>query len=135
MGHKLRKVEIIRDYDPDLPVLWGRGGDLNQVWTNLIDNAADAIQGKGKLWLITRGENDFVMVEIADDGPGIPPEVQAHLFEPFYTTKGVGIGTGLGLDTSYRIVKQHNGSIEVRSEPGRTRFIVRLPLSSGERDE
>jgi signal transduction histidine kinase len=135
MRHKLRKIEIIREYDPELPAIWGRGGDLNQVWTNLIDNAADSMKGEGKLWLITRCENDFVMVEIADNGPGISPEVQAHLFEPFYTTKGVGIGTGLGLDTSYRIVKQHNGSIEVHSKSGRTRFIVRLPLNSGERDE
>ncbi|GIK42677.1 MAG: sensor histidine kinase [Chloroflexota bacterium] len=128
LNHKLKKVTVIREYDPDLPLVRGRGGELNQVWTNLIDNAVDAINGEGKLWLITRCENNFAMVEIADNGPGIPPEVMPRLFEPFFTTKEVGVGSGLGLDIVYRIVSQHDGSIDVQSEPGHTRFIVRLPL-------
>jgi signal transduction histidine kinase len=132
MRHKLRNIQVNRQFDPDLPIIQGRGGELNQVWTNLIDNAVDAMNGSGEIWVITRGENDFVMVEIADSGPGIPPEVQARLFEPFYTTKGVGIGTGLGLDISYRIIRQHHGTIEVQSKPGHTRFIVRLPIRQSE---
>lgn len=130
MKHKLQNIHLIRQYDPQLPTILARGSELNQVWTNLLDNAIDALNGTGKIWVITRYENNFVMVEIADDGPGIPEEVQVRLFEPFFTTKDVGIGTGLGLDISYRIIRQHNGTIEVRSEPGRTRFIVRLPVGS-----
>lgn len=128
MKHKLRNVTLIREYDSDLPQIRARGSELNQVWTNLLDNAIDAVNGKGMIRLITRHENSFVMVEVADDGPGIPPEAQARLFEPFYTTKDVGLGTGLGLDISYRIIRQHNGTIEVQSQPGHTRFIVRLPM-------
>lgn len=128
LNHKLKKVTIIREYDSDLPPVQGRGGELNQVWTNLIDNAIDAINGEGKLWLITRCENNFAMVEIADNGPGIPPEVMPRLFEPFFTTKEVGVGSGLGLDIVYRIIAQHDGSIDIQSEPGHTRFIVRLPV-------
>ncbi|MCB0164178.1 MAG: hypothetical protein KDI79_08140, partial [Anaerolineae bacterium] len=94
----------------------------------LIDNAIDAMGGRGQLKLITRCEHNFVMVEITDDGPGIPPEVQPHIFEPFFTTKDVGSGTGLGLDITYRIVKEHKGNIEFWSKPGETRFIVRLPV-------
>jgi signal transduction histidine kinase len=128
LNHKLKKVTIIREYDPNLPLIQARGGELNQVWTNLIDNAIDAMNGEGKLWLITRCENNFDMVEIADNGPGIAPEVMPRLFEPFFTTKEVGVGSGLGLDIVYRIISQHDGSIEVQSEPGHTRFIVRLPV-------
>ncbi|NJP07272.1 MAG: cyclic nucleotide-binding domain-containing protein [Chloroflexaceae bacterium] len=129
-NHKLRKTQItiVRQFDPGVPQIHARGGELNQVWTNLIDNAIDALAGSGTIWLVTRHENRFVMVEVADDGPGIPPEVQPRLFEPFFTTKEVGSGTGLGLDISYRIIQEHNGSIEVQSEPGHTRFIVRLPV-------
>jgi len=132
LGYKLKKINVIREYDPNLPCVLARGSDLNQVWTNLIDNAIDALNEEGTIWLITRCENDYVMVEVADDGPGIPEEVKPHLFEPFFTTKEVGIGTGLGLDISYRIVSQHNGSIEAQSNPGRTRFIVRLPVNQPE---
>lgn len=130
MGHKLKKgnIHVVREYDPNLPHIQGRGGELNQVWTNLIDNAIDALDGKGTLRVITRCEQDFVMVEIADDGPGIPPEIQPRLFEPFFTTKEEGKGTGLGLDISYRIIQEHHGSIEVQSQPGQTRFIIRLPV-------
>lgn len=129
LGHKLKGLNIVRAYDPEMPRILARGGELNQVWTNLIDNAIDALNGKGTIQLITRCENDFAMVEVADDGPGIAPEVLPRIFEPFFTTKGVGKGTGLGLDTSYRIIQQHKGSIEVQSQPGQTRFIVRLPVS------
>jgi signal transduction histidine kinase len=130
MHHKLKNINVVRQYDMQMPCVPARGSELNQVWTNLIDNAADAINGKGTIWLITRCENDFAMVEIADDGRGIAPDVMPHIFEPFYTTKEVGVGTGLGLDISYRIIKQHNGTIEVQSNPGLTRFIMRLPIGT-----
>ncbi|GAB4200134.1 MAG: ATP-binding protein [Roseiflexaceae bacterium] len=132
MRHKLKSIEVVRQYDPELPRIMARGGELNQVWTNLIDNAADAMGGKGTIWLITRCENSFAMVEIADNGPGIPKEVMGRIFEPFFTTKGVGAGTGLGLDITYRVIQQHNGTIEVQSQPGKTRFIVRLPVGKAE---
>jgi signal transduction histidine kinase len=130
LSHKLKKINLIREYDPQLPLILAHGGELNQVWTNLIDNAIDALNGEGTIRVITRQENRFAMVEIADNGPGIPPEIQPRLFEPFFTTKGVGAGTGLGLDITYRIIQQHNGSIEVQSQPGYTRFIVRLPIGT-----
>jgi signal transduction histidine kinase len=129
-NHKLKNMQVSREYASKLPKLLARGGELNQVWTNLIDNAIDATEGKGALRLITRCEQDFIMVEIADNGPGISPDVLPRIFEPFFTTKGVGVGTGLGLDISYRIVQQHGGSIEVQSQPGNTRFIVRLPVQA-----
>ena len=128
LKHKLKNVTVTRQYDPTIPAISGKGGELNQVWTNLIDNAIDAMAGQGQLKLITRCENNFVMVEITDNGPGIPPDVQPHIFEPFFTTKEVGSGTGLGLDIAYRIVSEHKGNIEVWSKPGETRFIVRLPV-------
>ncbi len=131
LRHKLGDVHVVRQYDSALPRINARGGELNQVWTNLIDNAIDAMHGQGTLTIITRAEAEFIMVEIADTGPGIPPDVLPRLFEPFFTTKPLGSGTGLGLDISYRIIQQHQGTIEVRSEPGHTRFIVRLPLQSG----
>lgn len=129
LNHKLKNVEVIRDYDPTLPKVIGSGSDLNQVWTNLIDNACDAMEGRGTLHIITRNENTFAMVEISDSGCGIPPEVMPRIFEPFFTTKDVGSGTGLGLDTTYRIIQQHNATIEVHSQPGQTRFIVRIPVT------
>jgi signal transduction histidine kinase len=105
------------------------GSELNQVWTNLIDNAIDAVKGTGRICVGTCLEDNHLVVEIVDNGPGIPPEVQAHLFEPFYTTKAVGSGTGLGLIISNRIVAdRHGGEIEFESKPGETRFTVRLPL-------
>lgn len=128
MRHKLQDIEVIRDYDPDLPPIQARGNELDQVWTNLIDNAIGAMHGEGQLALITRREADGVAVEVADTGPGIPPEIMPHLFESFFTTKPAGVGTGLGLEISQRIVQQHHGTIEVLSQPGNTRFIVRLPV-------
>jgi signal transduction histidine kinase len=131
LNHKLKLgVEIERDYQP-LPLLVDSfGSELNQVWTNIIDNAIDAMHGKGKLRVRTYQDDTCVVVEIADSGPGIPPDVQPHIFEPFFTTKGVGEGTGLGLDTVQRIVKKHRGSIQVNSKPGDTRFQVFLPLAA-----
>jgi len=108
------------------------GSELNKVWTNIIDNAIDAIHGRGELRVRTYRDATCVVVEIGDNGPGIPPEVQPHIFEPFFTTKGVGEGSGLGLDTVQRIVRKHRGSIEVSSRPGDTRFQIFLPLAAGQ---
>jgi signal transduction histidine kinase len=106
-------------------------GELNQVWTNLIDNALDAMEpsGKGVLEIKTLQDKDFVEVTITDNGPGIPDEIRSRIFDPFFTTKEVGKGTGLGLDVVSRIVKQHHGSIKVKSVPGRTQFIVCFPIN------
>jgi signal transduction histidine kinase len=130
LNHKLKRgVVVQRDYQK-IPLLVNSfGSELNQVWTNLIDNAIDAMGGSGELRVRTYREDVCVVVEIGDNGPGISPEVQPHIFEPFFTTKGVGEGTGLGLDTVQRIVKKHRGSIQVNSKPGDTRFQVRLPLA------
>lgn len=128
LKQKLKAITVTRHYSADLPPILARGGELNQVWTNLIDNAIDALGAGGTLTILTRFENEFVMVEITDNGPGIPAHVLPRIFEPFFTTKAVGKGTGLGLDTTYRIVQQHHGTIEVHSQPGETRFIVRLPI-------
>ncbi len=131
MNHKLKRgVAVQRDYQRVPLLVNSFGSELNQVWTNLIDNAVDAMGGKGELRVRTYRQNDCVVVEIADNGPGISPDVQSHIFEPFYTTKGVGEGTGLGLDTVQRIVNKHHGSIEVTSQPGDTRFQVYLPLAA-----
>lgn len=129
LGHKLKGVTVRRAFDPSVPRIMAYGSELNQVWTNLIDNAIDAVQGKGKICVGTFRDGEQVVVEIVDNGVGIPPEVQAHMFEPFYTTKPVGSGTGLGLVISNRIVAdRHGGEIEFTSKPGETRFVVRLPI-------
>ena len=128
LGHKLKGVSVRREYAEDLPEVQGNGGDLNQVWTNLIDNAADAVDGHGNITLRAFSEEDLVVVEVVDDGPGIPREARQRVFEPFYTTKEVGAGTGLGLDVVRRIVVAHGGEVSVRSEPSETRFTVRLPV-------
>jgi signal transduction histidine kinase len=125
-----RGVEVKREFDPSLPRIFARGSELNQVWTNLIDNAIDAMGGKGELLIRTARELDFIVVEIIDNGAGIPDAVKPHLFEPFFTTKGVGDGTGIGLDTVYRIVRAHHGEVSFESRPGRTSFQVRLPLKA-----
>lgn len=128
MGHKLKQgVTIVRDYHPVPLLVNSYGSELNQVWTNIIDNAIDAMHGKGELRIKTYLEADCVVVEIGDSGPGIPAEIKSRIFEPFFTTKGVGQGTGLGLDTTLRIIRKHHGSIDVTSVPGDTRFQVRLP--------
>jgi signal transduction histidine kinase len=130
LNHKLKRgVTVQREYQK-IPLLVNSfGSELNQVWTNVIDNAIDAMGGKGELRVRTYREDDCVVVEIRDNGPGIAPEVRPHIFEPFFTTKGVGEGTGLGLDTVQRIVKKHRGNIQVESKPGDTSFRVWLPLS------
>ena len=129
LGHKLKNVTLVRAFDRSLPRLMAYGSELNQVWTNLIDNAIHAVNGTGKISIGTSLEDNQLVVEIVDNGPGIPPEVQAHMFEPFFTTKSVGTGTGLGLIISNRIVgDRHGGEIEFESRPGETRFKVRLPL-------
>ncbi|MFZ0865350.1 MAG: ATP-binding protein [Candidatus Sulfotelmatobacter sp.] len=130
LNHKLKQgVAVQRDYK-GVPLLVNSfGSELNQVWTNIIDNAIDAMHGKGELHVRTYSDDGCAVVEITDNGPGIPEEVQPHIFEPFFTTKGVGEGTGLGLDTVQRIVKKHRGTIQVTSKPGETRFQVWLPLA------
>jgi len=130
LNHKLKRgVTVQREYQPIPLLVDSFGSELNQVWTNLIDNAIDAMSGKGELRVRTYRDDGCVVVEIGDNGPGIPPEVRTHIFEPFFTTKGVGEGTGLGLDTVQRIVRKHRGNIQVNSKPGDTRFQVWLPLA------
>jgi signal transduction histidine kinase len=131
LGHKLRRrdVEVVRDYAPDLPTVAAHGSELNQVWTNLIANALDAIGESGRLTLRTRRDGDLASVVVADDGPGIPPEIIERVFEPYFTTKSVGSGTGLGLDVSHRIVTNLGGDLRVTSRPGETVFTVWLPLN------
>jgi signal transduction histidine kinase len=131
LGHKLRAgVTVRRDYDPTVPRIFAAGSDLNQVWTNLIDNAIDAMDGTGELRVRTARDDGGVIVEIGDSGHGIPAELQSRIFEPFFTTKDVGKGTGLGLDIAYRIVVgEHRGEMTVRSAPGDTVFTVRLPIT------
>jgi signal transduction histidine kinase len=130
LQHRLKQgMEVVREYDPNLPKVPAYPGELNQVWINIIDNAIDATEGKGTLTIRTGRQADSVLIEIADDGPGIPPELQRRVFEPFITTKEVGKGTGLGLDICYRIVvRRHHGDLTVTSSPGDTRFQIRLPL-------
>jgi signal transduction histidine kinase len=130
LAYKLKKgVTVRREFVPDLPRIEGYGGELNQVWTNLIDNAVGAMSGRGELTLRTRREEEWVVVEVEDDGPGIPEAVQAKIFDPFFTTKAPGEGTGLGLNISHNIIVQkHGGQISVESQPGRTCFAVRLPI-------
>ena len=130
LNHKLKRgVTVQREYQPVPFLVNSFGSELNQVWTNLIDNAIDAMNGQGELRVRTFRDDGCVVVEIGDNGPGISPDVRAHIFEPFFTTKGVGEGTGLGLDTVQRIVRKHKGNIQVNSEPGDTRFRVALPLA------
>jgi signal transduction histidine kinase len=129
LKHRLKGgVEVVREYDRNIPKIPARGSELNQVWTNLFANAIDAMQGRGKLWIHTVLEPERVLVEIVDTGSGIPLEIQDRIFEPFFTTKGVNEGTGLGLDIAYRIVSNHGGDIKFDSKPGKTRFCIWLPL-------
>lgn len=123
-----RGVEVVRAYDLTLPKVNAYGSELNQVWTNLIDNAVQAMDGRGRIEIRTARDGDRALVEIRDDGPGIPAATLPRIFEPFFTTKAVGDGSGLGLDIVRRIVWRHGGDIRVESQPGDTRFQVRLPL-------
>ncbi len=129
MEHKLKQgVTIKREYSPELPRIEAYASELNQVWTNIIDNAVDAMDGKGQITIRTYEERDQVVVEIIDDGPGIPKEIQSRILEPFFTTKPPGQGTGLGLHISHDIVvNRHRGQLLVKSKPGETNFKIVLP--------
>ena len=130
LGYKLKDVQVVRAFDRSVPRITAYVSELNQVWTNLIDNAIDGVSGSGKICIGTFVEDNQLVVEIMDNGRGIPAEIQGRIFEPFFTTKGVGSGTGLGLLISHRIVaNRHGGEIEFESKPGETRFKVRLPLT------
>lgn len=130
LGYKLRNVTVVREFDRSIPRITVYGTELNQVWTNLIDNAIDAVNGTGRICIGTSRDLDHVVVEIVDNGPGIPPKIQSRMFEHFFTTKSVGSGTGLGLVISNAIVaNRHGGEIEFESHPGETRFKVRLPIN------
>jgi len=130
LRHKLKQgVNVRREYAEHLPKVMAYGSELNQVWTNIIDNAIDAMDGKGEITLRTQQQGDWVIVEIEDTGPGIPDEIQSKIFSPFFTTKPVGKGTGLGLNISYKIIQKHGGEIKVFSQPRRTRFQVCLPVN------
>ncbi len=130
LRHKLKQgIEIVRDYDAKLPRIEAYAGELNQVWTNLIDNAIDAMGGSGVLEIRTRRLGDEVEIRIADSGAGIPPDILSRVFDPFFTTKPQGVGTGLGLHIAHNIVvNRHRGRIDVESRPGRTEFRVALPI-------
>lgn len=132
LKHRIKKnnVELVKDFDENLPEINAVVGELNQVWTNLIDNALDAMEpnGRGTLTISTRRDRQFARVTITDDGPGIPEDVKTRIFDPFFTTKEVGKGTGMGLEVVSRIVRQHNGSIKVTSQPGKTAFLVCFPI-------
>jgi signal transduction histidine kinase len=131
LKYKLRKknIELTREYAEELPQIKAYGSELNQVWTNLIVNAVDAMSEGGRLKVRTKREPTDILVEIRDNGAGIPESVKSHIFEPFFTTKPVGEGTGLGLDTVARIVRKHRGNVRFESKPGDTCFQVRLPLA------
>jgi signal transduction histidine kinase len=126
------KINVKKEYAADLPEIMGHGSELNQVWTNILDNAIDVIQDQedAEIVIRTRTESEWVVVEIEDNGPGIPEDVKSNIFDAFFTTKGPGKGTGLGLNISYSIVVQkHRGDIKVRSKPGQTIFEVWLPIN------
>ena len=131
LGHQLKGMRVERHYDRTLPRVRTFGNSLNQVWTNIIDNAVDATAGRGTITVRTRrADNDRILVELTDDGPGIAPEHLTRIFEPFFSTKNQGEGTGLGLDTVWRIVvEEHGGAIDVQSAPGRTTFAITLPIA------
>jgi signal transduction histidine kinase len=130
LGHKLSGgITVARDYEASVPQIRAYPGELNQVWTNLIDNALDAMNGSGTLRLVTRAGPDDIIVEVGDTGPGMDPQVAARAFDAFYTTKDTGKGTGLGLDIARRtIVERHAGTITIESRPGNTVLRVRLPI-------
>ena len=130
MQHKLKQgVDVIKEFDRSLPHVTAQGSELNQVWTNLFDNAIGAMDGKGTISIKTFSDDDGVIVSVTDNGPGMPKDIQNRIFEPFFTTKGVGDGTGLGLDVVNRIVTNRcGGRIDLESEPGKTTFRVHIPV-------
>jgi signal transduction histidine kinase len=128
-------IRVVKEYDRTLPNIPAYPSELNQVWTNLIDNAVSAMGGEGELTVRSALDGDQLLVEFRDTGPGVPAEIRDRIFDPFFTTKPVGEGTGLGLDISWRIVvNKHHGSLHVESVPGDTRFQVRLPLNAVDTD-
>jgi len=132
LAHKLKhtQIEVVRDYDRELPRATVHGSELNQVWTNLLDNAIDALGERGTITISTYADGACAVVDVSDDGPGVPEDVAARIFDPFFTTKDVGQGTGIGLATARRIVvDRHDGSLTLDSAPGRTTFRVRLPFT------
>lgn len=133
MNYRVKKgnIEVIEEFDKTLPKIKALVGELNQVWTNLIDNAVDAMQpaGKGQLRIKTKKDGDYAEITFTDNGPGIPDDIKTRIFDPFFTTKGIGKGTGLGLDVVTQIIRQHKGSVKVDSIPGRTSFIVCFPIN------
>ncbi|MDR3577115.1 MAG: cyclic nucleotide-binding domain-containing protein [Anaerolineaceae bacterium] len=130
LRYKIKQgVEVVRDYDPQLPRIMAYGSELNQVWTNILDNALDAMAGKGRIKIRTAHQDAWVVVEIEDNGPGIPSSVKEKIFNPFFTTKPLGKGTGLGLNITYNIIQKHHGDIQVFSQTGRTVFEIRLPIN------
>jgi signal transduction histidine kinase len=128
LAHKLGGLSVTREYEEGLPTIQANGSELNQVWTSLIDNAADAVDGHGRIGIRAFLDEGFVVVEVSDSGPGVPLQVRDRIFEPFFTTKDVGEGTGLGLDVVRRVVSGHGGEVTLRSEPGKTTFRVQLPV-------
>jgi signal transduction histidine kinase len=129
LRHKMKEgVHVTREYAANMPLIEAHGSELNQVWTNILDNAVDAMHGKGEILLRTSAADGNAVVEIQDNGPGIPADIQKRIFEPFFTTKPPGQGTGLGLHIAYTVVNNHHGRIRVTSEPGRTRFEVTVPV-------
>ncbi len=135
LAHKLGGLLVTREYEEGLPKVKANGSELNQVWTNLIDNAADAVDGHGRIGIRAFSDEGYVVVEISDSGPGVPRQVRDRVFEPFFTTKDVGEGTGLGLDIVRRVVSGHGGDVSLRSEPGETTFRVQLPMDVRESDD
>ena len=134
LAHKLGGLSVTREYEEGLPSVRANGSELNQVWTNLIDNAADAVDGRGRIGIRAFRDDRYVVVEVSDSGPGVPRQVRDRVFEPFFTTKPVGEGTGLGLDIVRRVVSGHGGKVSLRSEPGETTFRVQLPMDVRESD-
>ena len=137
LGHKIKdkKATITESYPEQLPEVHGRPGQLNQVWTNIIDNALDAIAEGGSLEVAISSDLGCAYVHLIDNGPGIPQEIQSKIFDPFFTTKPLGKGTGLGLDISMKIIKNHGGNIRLKSTPGRTEFIINLPVHSATNEQ
>ncbi|MEU4394581.1 ATP-binding protein [Kribbella sp. NPDC023855] len=130
MSGKFEGLTVVKEFDPELPPIPAYAAELNQVWTNVIDNAVAAMNGSGTLTIRTKRDGAFAVVEIGDTGPGIPADIRTRIFEPFFTTKPIGEGTGLGLDISWRIVvKKHHGDLRVESKPGDTRFKIVLPIN------
>jgi signal transduction histidine kinase len=128
LAHKLGGILVTREYEEDLPTVQANNSELNQVWTNLIDNAADAVDGHGRIEIRAFSDEGYVIVEVSDSGPGVPRQVKDRIFEPFFTTKDVSDGTGLGLDIVRRVISGHGGEVSFRSEPGETTFRVQLPV-------